>query len=634
MFKSYQFIGHPYGQVIQKNDLPIYPPEDETLRLGSLYSSGKLQLIITNNASLCDLMRTLGDHENHQATRQTPASPAHGRAELIDATTVEIVRQSLYSAANQMKRALMRTAFSAIIFDAHDFAVAIYDSQFRLLAQSPTIPAFMGTLGFCVEAAVKGVGGEKELDPGDILIYNVPYGSGSHAQDLAVVAPVFYGPDGLMGYAVSKAHQLDIGAKNPYCTDTTDVFQEGVLFPGVKLFQGGNRVEDIYRIVLANSRGPDVMTGDIHAQEVCVRVGCEALVQVIKRFGTETFEAAVEQMYDQGEKAIRRFFERIPDGRYVGRGYLDNNGVDTNQIAFDVAVEISGSNVDLDFSDVPEAQRGPVNCPYPSTVSAGRVAILMLAGGGAEPNEGHFRAVNVITRPNSMFHPLSPAPCYLYGWAVTQAIEAIFHAFASKVPGTVPAESAADIASVGVFTRDRATGELLDYGPALPVGHGGSPIGDGNVLFVAALSNSRGPSIELAEAKLPIRYRRWEFVTDSCGVGQYRGAPAWDHHWEILQDSALISVIDRTQVPSRGVWGGASGVPNQFLLRDSSGNASQCGRATDVPVSKGSIFEIRCGAGAGYGPASKREIAAVSADIANGIVSVEFARENFPHAFQ
>lgn len=551
----------------------------------------------------------------------------------MDPTTVEIVRQSLYSAANQMKRALVRTAFSPVIFDALDFAVALYDRRMHLLAQSPTIPAFMGTLSFCVEAAVDGAGGEGMLEPNDVLLYNIPFGSGSHAQDLAMIAPVFHKSAGLVGYAVSKAHQVDIGAKNPYCTDTTDVFQEGVLFPGVKLYRAGTRVDDIYRLALANSRAPRAMKGDLHAQEVSVRMGADALVRIVDRFGFEVFDQAVDQMYAQSETSVRNFLESLPDGRHIGRGYLDDDGIGTEPIEIIVALEIAGSTVTVDFREAPAAQRGPVNCPYPSTVSASRVAIMMLTGGGSEPNEGHFRALKVLTRPGSMFHPLSPSPCFLYGWGVDQAIEAIFQAFAEAFKGAAPAGSAADIASVGAWTHDLETGELVDFGPALPVGHGGRPNGDGSVLFVAALSNSRGPSIELVEARVPVRYDRWEFVPDSCGVGRFRGAPAWDHDWELLSDGAIISTIDRTIEPSRGVHGGGSGAANRFILRDADGTERECGRATDVPVKKGAHFKIRCGGGGGYGLASEREPAAVLSDLADGLITEAFAREHFPQAF-
>jgi N-methylhydantoinase B len=206
-----------------------------------------------------------------------------------DPITTEVIRHGLNSAAEQMKRALVRTAFSPVIYEVLDFAVAIYDRQVRLLAQAPSLPIFMGTLNFCVEAAVEAVGGEDALEPGDIILYNSPYGTGSHPQDAAVVMPVFLGDEGLIGYTTIKGHWLDIGGKEPYSTDTVDVFQEGTIFPGVKLYSKGELVHDIFRMATANSRVPKMVAGDINGEVVGVRTGAAALVRLVERYGLERF---------------------------------------------------------------------------------------------------------------------------------------------------------------------------------------------------------------------------------------------------------------------------------------------------------------------------------------------------------
>jgi N-methylhydantoinase B len=197
--------------------------------------------------------------------------------EAIDPIKTEIIRNALNSAANQMKQALCRTAFSPIIYEVLDFATAIYDKNVRLLSQAPSLPLFMGTLNFCVEAAVKGVGGVGNLYEGDIIIYNNPYGTGAHQPDVALVMPVFFNHQ-LIGYTVIKAHWLDIGAKDPYCSDTIDYFQEGIIFPGVKLFEKGKLVESIHKMITANSRLPEAINGDMRAQCVGLNVGAKAFI--------------------------------------------------------------------------------------------------------------------------------------------------------------------------------------------------------------------------------------------------------------------------------------------------------------------------------------------------------------------
>src|SRR4051812_38362249 len=215
-----------------------------------------------------------------------------------DPVTTEIVRQALNAAAEQMKRALIRTSFSPVIYEVLDFAAALYDRDICLLAQAPTLPTFMGTMSFCVTEAVDAVGGEGALEPGDIILYNVPYGTGSHPQDVAVVMPVFLddaGADGgtgeLIGYSAIKAHWLDIGGKDPYSTDTVDVFQEGTIFPGVKLFSRGRLVSDIFRMATANSRAPKMVAGDINALAAGARTGARARCRAAERSGRGPFRA-------------------------------------------------------------------------------------------------------------------------------------------------------------------------------------------------------------------------------------------------------------------------------------------------------------------------------------------------------
>jgi N-methylhydantoinase B len=576
------------------------------------------------NAKLDDLHRY--SNTAHSAAESALASEANP-------VTTQIIRHALNSAAKQMKRAAIRTSFSPIIYEALDFAVVLYDRQIRMLAQAPTLPIFMGTMSFCIDGAVQAVGGEQALQPGDVLIYNVPYGTGSHAQDCAIVMPVFL-PDGeLVGYAANKAHWLDIGAKAPYCTDTTDVYQEGVVIPGVKLYKAGKLNSDIYRMVLSNCRFKKAVDGDLNAQVASCHVGARELLRVIERFGHGTFKACIERMYEHGEHVVREFVRTIPDGTYRATCHMDNNGLDDVPIQFEVAVTIEGSNVRMDFSEVPDAQRGPVNCPFPSTVSAARITLAMLAGGAQEtPNEGHFRALEVVTRPGSMFHPVEPQPCYLYGWPLMSAMEGIFQAFSQATGGKLPSGTAADIAAVQYYGARRETGELFFGGSALPVGQGALPHADGATLFVPALAQSQTQSPELQEAKLPIRYEKWELTPDSGGPGQFRGGAGWELHFKLMQDVSLISVMERTKVPSWAQLGGLSGTPNRFQIDFADGHTETLIKATDRHVPGGSRFRIYCGGGGGYGPPADRAPAAVKRDLLNGLISPEYARKHHPHA--
>jgi N-methylhydantoinase B len=550
-----------------------------------------------------------------------------------DPVTTEIVRSALNSAANQMKRALIRTAFSPIIYEVLDFAVAIYDRDIRLLAQAPSVPLFMGTMNFCVEAAVEAVGGEGALEPGDIVLYNVPYRTGTHPQDAAVVMPVFLDDGALVGYTTIKGHWLDIAGKEPYSTDTVDVFQEGTVYPGVKLYSRGRLVEDVWRTIVANTRVPKLVAGDVNAEVVGVRAGSAALVRVVERFGMGPFMASVDRMFDHGEAVVRDYFTRIPDGRYVGRGQLDNNGLDATPIPFEIAVEVDGSTVRIDYSDVPDAHPGPTNCPLPSTVSASRVAISMLAGGSEAPTEGHFRPIEVVTRPGSMFHPLPPSPIFLAAWPAMQSIEVIYSAIAKAMTHAVPACSGGDLAAIVWWGVRDETGEPWADGSPHPVGQGASASGDGGTMMHISESATRFSPVEVWETRNPWLLEKMELAIDSCGPGRARSGLGVDFHVHMLEDAFATTLVERSESAPWGLAGGGEGRPNRVALRLPGGARREFAKATRLAVPKGATLELMCGGGGGYGPPAERDPAAVLADLREGYISEAHAHEHYAHAF-
>jgi N-methylhydantoinase B len=549
-----------------------------------------------------------------------------------DPITTEVIRHGLNSAASQMKRALVRTAFSPIVYEVLDFAVALYDDQVRLVAQAPSLPLFMGRLSFCVENAVAAIGGAGELEPGDVLLYNHPFGTGSHPQDAAVVMPLFHRDAELVGYAAIKAHWLDIGGKEPYATDTVDMFQEGTIFPGVKLVSRGRIVRDVYRMALANSRVPKMVAGDINAELVGVRAGAAGFLRLVDRYGLRAFRTSVERMFDHGEAVVRAYFEGIPDGRYVGRATLDSDGIDDRLIEFDVEVEVAGSSVRVDYSRAPDQRPGPVNSALPKTVSATRIAVTMLAGGGEWPNEGHFRPIEVVTRPGSLFHPIAPAPTFIGGWAAIGAIDAIYRALGAAVADAVPASSGGDICSV-VWWGLRAGGEPWADGSPYPVGQGASAAGDGaNAVMHVSESATRIAPTEVSESRNPWLVERAELAADSGGAGEHRGGVGLDLSVRLLEDAEFTSVVDRTRVRPAGLAGGGPARANAAYLRRG-GTTVACAKATRMAAPAGSVFELRTGGGGGFGDPSNRAAAAVADDLREGYVSEARARLDYPHVF-
>jgi N-methylhydantoinase B len=339
-------------------------------------------------------------------------------------------------------------------------------------------------------------------------------------------------------------------------------------------------------------------------------------------------------MFDHGEAVVRSYFDQLPDGRYVGQGVMDNHGLDDEPVPFEVTVEVDGSTVRVDFSAAPDAQAGPVNCPIPSTVSASRIAISMLAGSGQSPNEGHFRPIEVVARPGSMFHPEAPSPCFLYGWPAMQAMEVIYQAVSKAMPAAVPACSGGDICALVWWGVRPDTGEPWADGSPHPVGQGGSVHGDGaHSLIHHAEAATRFSPTEVWEAKNPWLLEKVELAPDTGGPGKHRGGLGVELFFQAREDMYVTSAVERTKTAPWGLEGGEEGRANRAAIRQPDGTRRFFGKATRLLVPKGATIELYDGGGGGYGPAGEREVEAVLADVREGYFTEEFSRRHYPHAF-
>jgi N-methylhydantoinase B len=546
--------------------------------------------------------------------------------EPVDPILTEVVRNGLNSAADEMKIALQRTAFSPVIYEMIDFAAGLYDAKVRLLAQATALPCFLGTMGLAIEAALEAIGGPGELAEGDVVWSTDGYANGSHPQDAVVIVPVFFEGE-LIAYSTNKAHQLDIAAKAPYCTDTTDVFQEGVIFPAVKLYVGGERQEDLYRTLQANSRFPDALAGDVAAQVSSAHVGAAALLRLVERFGKSEFDGAVERMFEHGEQTVRRLIEELPDGRYEAECSLDSNGVEEGQVHFRVAAEIAGSNIAIDFTDSPSEQAGPMNCPWASTVSYARLFVQALLGGSELPNEGHFRPVEVRAKVGTMFCPEPPAPIYLYGWPPDCGFEGLIRAVAGAAPDRLPAGSGGDLCGF-MFWGEDSEGKLQLIAADHVVGQGASARGDaGSPLIFLTGSGIRSSPIEVVEQSYDVLVLHNELATDSGGAGEHRGGLGVDIEYQLEFDCEMTNIVERQTTPPLGLMGGGPGRANKVMVHTPDGRSELSGKTTGFPLPKGTRIELHTGGGGGWGDPAERSEEALRADVAAGYVSEAAAAE-------
>lgn len=546
----------------------------------------------------------------------------------IDPITIEILRNAFIMAAEEMNAALVRSAYTPVIYESKDCAVALIDSRHRVLGQSSGVPLFLGNLEACTLAAEE-MFGRSVWKEGDIWIMNDAYLTGTHMHDVTIFAPIFY-RGGLAGFAASRAHWLDIGAKDPGVPmDSTEIFQEGVRLPPTQVVRGGRPVEDIWSIIESNVRFPRSAIGDMKAQFAVAAIGEHRLGALFDRYGRDVVEAAAEEIFSQSERLDREAVGAVPDGVYTAEGFLDSDGVGDDPVRMRVKITVEGERLVFDLTDADGPGRGPINCGAVQTLSACRLAFKYLFNPRQPVNGGTFRPLEVLTRPGSILDARPPAACQFYFTPLGLMIDLVASALAPVLPDAAPAAHYGD-GMVFQFTgTDPRTGELfLDNEPHVG-GWGASRGQDGQDGMIWTLSgNFHDMPIEVFESKFPARINDYSFRRDSAGPGRWRGGSGIVREYEMTADTEMSLWFERSGNPAWGLFGGRSGAPPEVVIRPETPEEVRLLKTNRMPLRKGDAVRCYTGGGGGYGDPLERDHQAVLDDLADGYISPEYARRH------
>lgn len=569
----------------------------------------------------------------------------------VDVITLSVVRNYLISTAIEMREEILRTSFHPVIYEDRDFACGLLDTDAGTLAEAPGLTFFMGTLSPAVKKCVDEAIGVENLEPEDVIISATPAFTGSHPPDALVFSPIFY-EGKLFGYAASKGHMLDLGAKDPYPTDSTNIFEEGLQLPPVKLYKKGELQPEIREIIKWNSRAPDIVWGDIHAEIASHRVAKNRITKLLDKYGFEVVSSCIEQIYDHSEKLTRSALEEMPDGTWSGEDYMDDNGVERGKpVKIMVTITIKGNSITVDFTGSDKEQKGSTNCPIISTISASRMIAKILTTPELPANEGCFRPLKVIAPPGSVFNPGPMVPTFLYGWPALAAIEVMLKVLAPVFPEKIPTCSGGDLCGVLRYGYHPKTGKFWMEAPIEVIGMGASRLSDGESAMVhIAEACSRNLPVEVEETLDPLLIERYELIQDSGGPGERRGGLGVRRDIRFLAPGALISVIERGRFPHWGANGGMPGARNYVLVKTANSEVEKYAiaktaegyevlKCPSVELAKGDLVSIRTGGGGGYGDPLNRDPEAVRQDVINAYVSVESAERDYgvvidPHTLE
>jgi N-methylhydantoinase B len=544
---------------------------------------------------------------------------------LTDGATVEVVRSYLVSAAEEMRAALVRTAFNPVIYEVHDFGISIYDRNLSLVAESTGLSRFLGANDYSIRKGVEYVG-EGTLEPGDVVLLNYPYWNAAHSYDATMFAPVFLG-DELVAYLCIRAHWMDLGAKDPgYVLDSTDMHQEGLIFPGTKVYRRGEPVGDIFELIRFNSRMPDVVLGDLHAQIAALRTGERRVTELYRQYTPPVVGDVIARVTEAAAASAAEAVARLPQGTWTAEDWLDDDGVTTDPILMKVTVTIAGGTFTVDFAGSSAAVPGPVNLPLGATIATCRVAFKAITTPDEQTNAGHFAPLEVLAEPGTLFHAVYPAATFTQ-WTGTVALELIYKALAQGMPERLPASSGGDVPGFMMVGVHPDTGAMFAVSNNDSVGWGGTPDHDGQgPANHLCQTQARNTPVEVLEAKTGMFFERVQIRTDSGGHGRFRGGPGLRRDIRFVTGGEFLSVVKKTKSAPWALDGGTEPEPNQVIVFPGTDREHRVSTKR-TPVRPGDRVTLLTAGGGGHGDPARRDPQAVRQDVREGYVSAETARE-------
>lgn len=542
---------------------------------------------------------------------------------MVDAVTLEVVRNACEAISEEMNAGLVRTSYSPNIKDRKDCSCAIFDSSGEMVSQAENIPVHLGAMPFSVREAVDTF----EFDAGDSVLLNDPYRGGAHLPDFTLVTPVFAG-DELVAFTANRAHHSDVGGvqAGSVSAEPTEIIQEGLRIPPVKLYGGGELNEDILDIILSNVRTQDERRGDLRAQQAANETGRKRFLELVEEYGKNRLEGVLEEVKNYSEKRMCGEIMELPDGVYEYTDMLDGDGYGNQDLEIHVEIEVRGDQVGVDFEGSAPQTKGPVNAVFAVTVSATYYAIRSITDPEIPPNHGCYRPINVDAPSGTIVNAEPPAAVVGGNLEVSQRVtDVVLGAFAGVKPDRVVAGCQGTMNNV---TFGSSEGDSFAFYETQGGGYGGRKGLDGMDGVHVHMSNTLNTPAEVLETTYPLRVERYELRSDTGGAGKWRGGLGLRRDIRVLRSSSFSLLADRRRHPPYGLFGGGDGaVGEDYLLRD--GGKTRLDPKSTHELREGDIVSIRTPGGGGYGDPGMRAEDAVQKDIKNGKISIESARDEY-----
>jgi len=549
----------------------------------------------------------------------------------VDPITLEVMRNAFSSIADEMTAALVRTGYSTNIKDRRDCSCAIYTAEGDVVALSEmNTPVHLGTMHPTVKTMLETYP-VSSLEPGDALMMNMPYPAGpGHLNDIAVMSPVFV-ENQLVALVANQAHHVDMGGYAPGSMPfgVSEIYQEGLQIPTVKVRRRGIIDRDVMALVIQNVRTKFETQGDMMAQVAANNVGEKRLQELVIKYSYETVTEYLHEMLDYAEKRMRRAIGDIPPGRYEFEDFLEGDSISDDLIRIAVVVEVQSDRIRFDFSGCDDQVLGPVNCRRPSVAACVNFVVKCVTDPELPPNAGSYRPLEIVTREGSILEAIYPAAVCNSNLVLTQRLaDVLFGAFFQAFPERVLAACSGTMNLLNIGGVNSRTGRYYSYVETYGGGQGAAHFQDGMDGVQNHMTNTRNAPIEVIESAYPFQVEQYGLVPDSEGAGRFRGGMGLSREIRILGSTAEVTLSsDRAKIGPWGVLGGKSGMPSSCTVTSNDGSENSYGSKFTISVKEGDVIKITTPGGGGWGNPYERNPKNVLWDVIEGLVSPKRASD-------
>ena len=547
----------------------------------------------------------------------------------IDPISTEIIRNAFISIAQDMNAVLIRSAYTPVIYEGKDCVVALLDEKGEVLGQSSGLPLFLGNLQVCVQETAR-IYGWDYFKEGDIFFVNDSFFTGTHLNDITIFAPIFWNKQ-LAGFSASRAHWLDVGAKDPGGSmDSSNIYQEGFRWPVTRLYENNEPKKEIIEFLRMNGRFGYSLIGDMNAQIAAGKTGEKRFKGILDRFGLDLVRSARNEIFKQSEELEKIAVKKIKNGSYDSEGFLDDDGLGSDPVKIKMKVTVEDEKITIDLDGSAKQTQGPVNCGFAQTISACRVAFKLLINPKRPVDGGTFKTLEVTAPQGSIFKAEEPAACQWYFSSLGLLIDAFVKALSPAIKDLSAAAHYGDSMVIFIGGVDpRNNFPFLSVEPTCG-GWGGFPDSDGADALINNVNGGfKDLPIEVFENKYPVSIFNYGFRKDSGGTGKFRGGCGLYREYTINADGFVSLWFERSVTPAWGLFGGKDGIGPNVNIKSHDEKEKNLLKANGLQVKKDTVLTTYTGGGGGFEKPFERNPENVLNDVINKYVSIEKARDHY-----